>query len=296
MGDPAMRPATCRSRSTWLFRLAWHFHLTRRSRLAWRSRLATLVALATVAPLVWSASATASTGTSTGGRTFRIVMCAPHQHLIVDHRYFVRNEVFGSPGQCLINHNRWANFQVTVSKASTGGPESLAYPDIYYGCLRGLCSPGTTLPARVYALKSPEASWYTRDRASGRWNTAFDVWFSRKPQTAGQHNGTEMMIWLNESDFRIPTYDHGRYVRIEGARWYFDHWRTCQQGTCWNYVRFWRVPSTWHVRHLWLNPFIKTAERAHLINRSWWLEAIAAGYELWRGGQGLTTTWFSTRA
>jgi hypothetical protein len=148
----------------------------------------------------------------------------------------------------------------------------------------------------VSALTAPEASWYNRDRAAGRWNTAFDVWFSRSRQTWGQPNGAELMIWLNEREFQIPTYDEGRYVRIEGTWWYFDHWRPCWDGVCWNYVRFWRLRSTWHVRHLWLNPFIRTVERAGLISRSWWLETIAAGYELWWGGRGLATTWFWARA
>jgi hypothetical protein len=30
--------------------------------------------------------------------------------------------------------------------------------------------------------------------------------------------------------------------------------------------------------------------------RSWWLESIAAGYELWRHGADLATTWFWARA
>jgi hypothetical protein len=68
------------------------------------------------------------------------------------------------------------------------------------------------------------------------------------------------------------------------------------QGTCWNYVRFWRVHPSSHVRRLPLKPFISAAGRDGLIRRSWWLESIAAGYELWRHGAGLTTTWFWARA
>lgn len=250
-----------------------------------------LVALAAVSALAWPVTATAAAG----ARTSRTSMCVRYQHLDVDGRYTVYNDTFGSPAQCLVNRDRWANFQVTVSKASTRGPETQAFPDIYYGCSRGWCSPGSTLPERVSALKSPEASWYNHAQAAGRWNAAFDVWFSRGRQTSGQPNGAELMIWLDAHSYRIPTTDHGRFVRIEGTWWYFDHWHPCRSGACWNYVRFWRSRSTWHVHNLQLAPFIKAAERAGLISRSWWLETISTGYELWRGGQGLATTRFSAR-
>jgi Glycosyl hydrolase family 12 len=263
---------------------------------AWRSRLAARVALAVVLALAWPAAGTAGPAAASNGPSSAISLCTPHQHLDVDARYALYNDVFGSRKQCLVNTNRWANFRVSTSDAASKNQEPQAFPDIFYGCSRGWCSPGTTLPARVSALSHPQANWYSDDRAGGVWDAALDLWFPRTRQTSGQPNGAELMIWLNDRGSAIPTYDHGRYVRIDGASWYFDHWRTCLSGTCWNYVRFWRVHPASHVRGLSLNPFIATAERSGLIERSWWLETISAGYELWRGGRGLATTWFSARA
>jgi hypothetical protein len=261
----------------------------RRSRLAWR------VALAVVLAAAWPAAdatgpATASAGTSS------VSLCTPRQHLNVGAGYALYNDVFGSRKQCLVNRNGWANFRVSASDAASKNSEPVAFPDIFYGCSRGWCSPGSALPARVSALSHPQANWYSDDRADGVWDAALDLWFPRTRQTDGQPNGAELMIWLNERGSEIPTYDHGRYVQIDGASWYFDHWRTCLSGTCWNYVRFWRVHRVSRARGLSLNPFIDTAEHSGLIERSWWLETISAGYELWQGGRGLDTTWFSARA
>jgi Glycosyl hydrolase family 12 len=262
---------------------------------AWRSRLAARVALAVVLALAWPAAGTAGPAAASDGPSSAISLCTPHQHLDVDARYALYNDVFGSRKQCLVNQNRSPNFRVSASGAASKNQEPQAFPDIFYGCSRGWCSPGTTLPTRVSALNHPQASWNSDDRAGGLWDSVFDLWFPRTRQTNGQPNGAELMIWLNDRGYQIPTYDHGRYVHIEGASWYFDHWRTCLAGTCWNYVRFWRVHSTSHVSGLWLKPFITAAERSGLIKQSWWLETISAGYELWKDGHGLATTSFSAR-
>jgi cellulose 1,4-beta-cellobiosidase len=222
-------------------------------------------------------------------------LCRPSQHLNAG-SYTIYNEMLGSREQCLANRNGWSNFRVTASAADSRGPRPLGYPDVYYGCSRRWCSPGTVLPRRVDRLRSPETSWYTTDRAGGQWDASYDLWFTKNRQISGHPNGAELMIWLDERGSSLPTYDGGRFVRTDGASWYMDHWRPCMQGTCWNYVRFWRVHPSTRVRRLRLKPFISVAGRDGLIRRSWWLESIAAGYELWRHGAGLATTWFWARA
>jgi endoglucanase len=258
------------------------------------------LALAVVLALAWPAAgatgpAAASIAASDGASS-TVSLCKTYQHLNVGGRYALYNDTFGSRKQCLVNRNGWSNFRVSASDAASKNQEPQAFPDIFYGCSRGWCSPGSSLPERVSALDHPQASWYSDDGAGGLWDSIFDLWFPKTRQTNGQPNGAELMIWVNDRGYQIPTYDHGQYVRIDGTSWYFDHWRPCLKGTCWNYVRFWRVHRTSHVHRLSLNPFIQTAERSGLIERSWWLETISAGYELWRGGRGLDTTWFSARA
>lgn len=208
-------------------------------------------------------------------------------------RFVVKNDNFGRQRLCLAVDGTWPNFTITRSgvRSRDGNPQ--AYPFTLLGCSWGTCSPGSGLPRRVSALRKPEASWYTRQRAKGKWDAAFDIWFGRHRFTTGQARGAELMIWLNTR--RIGRPSHARVVRLAGTRWYFQHWRACHNGGCWNYLQFRRVRPVTGVKRLKLTPFIHHAQARHLIKRQWWLENIEAGFELWQGGRGLATKWFWAR-
>jgi hypothetical protein len=182
-----------------------------------------------------------------------------HRHV----RFVVRNDNFGGRSECLKNHAMLPNFKVTRSAADAHGPESLAFPDIFIGCNWGICSPDTTLPARVSRVRRAETSWYTRQRASGIWNVAYDIWFNKTPITSGQANGAEIMIWLNAHHFPPPRW--APIVWEDHARYYFVHWRPYRHGVSWNYMQFRRVHPARSVTHLRLEPFMQTAERMGLL-------------------------------
>lgn len=168
-----------------------------------------------------------------------------------------------------------------------------AYPFTGVGCAYDLCSRNTDLPKRVRALPgNANTSWDWRGTTSGEWNASYDLWFDKRNQITGQDNGAELMIWLRT----MPGYPAGTLVHIS-KHWYrFMHWTTCNDGTCWHYIQF-RTQSTVHgVHQLWIGPFIRYAEQRGLISPSWWLTSVHAGYELWSGGRGLSTTWFNVHA
>src|SRR5579859_7314056 len=108
----------------------------------------------------------------------------------------VRNDNYGGQRECLANVDRWANFAVTASAARHAGREPVAFPNIFYGCSWGICSPGTRLPRRLSRLRNPMTSWYTAGRPGGRWDVAYDIWFARRRRTNGQDDGAEIMLWL----------------------------------------------------------------------------------------------------
>jgi hypothetical protein len=210
--------------------------------------------------------------------------------------YFVRNDNFKGTGECVRNFGRHANFQVVSSAADTDGPETQAYPMIGYGCAYGSCTKGTALPRRVSRLYYPELTWYTKQRASGRWNAGFDVWFNRTASFAGQATGTELMIWLGTRNF--PVAAGSPVYRLAGTDWYEIHWRATSHvnpNVHWTLVIFRRVHPTRHVWRLHLKPFINHLRYQGLLKRSWYLESIDGGFEIWRGGAGLGTTTFSVR-
>jgi hypothetical protein len=229
------------------------------------------------------------------------VLCKQYSSRVVTGDYgrpfILRNDWWGSPG-CLLNRDLRANFRV-LAGFRRNGREPVAYPEIFAGCNYGLCSPGSKFPRQVSQLHRPAVSWYTRNDATGRWNTALDIWFGRTSRAQGHPRGAELMIWLTEHGGCCFLPNPHRYW-IDGRDWYLVHWRPCLSvpggRACWNYIQFRAVRKTSHLRWLRLTPFIRIAERHRLISPAWWLWNIEAGNEIWWGGKSLATTSFYARS
>lgn len=220
-------------------------------------------------------------------------LCKSYEHVVVQRRaehYVVRNDNFGHFGECLANRNGSPNFAV-VSSGARGGPvEPVAFPNIFVGCSWGICSPRTHMPVRVSKIKSLLTTWHTKARAKGTWAAGYDIWFDRKPVTSGQSGGAELMIWLSSRGVSKNT---GPVVKVNGHKWRLEHWVTQGHGKKWNYIQFRRVKSTSKVTGLDVKKFIAVARERGLIRANWWLANVEAGFEIWRGGVGLSTTRFA---
>jgi hypothetical protein len=256
---------------------------------------ATIVSGAAIASLAGGAPGLASVshGTTT-------TLCRKLQRMYVHGRhhstFILRNDNFGNDRECLTNRNAWPNFVVSLSRASSTGPESRAYPELMLGCAWGLCTPHTRLPERVSRLTDPESTWYLRGKAPGGWIAGYDLWFAKGDYSSGQDHGAEIMIWL-KTTFPAPR-RHARLVRIHGVRYWLEHWYTRHKGspTYWSYILFRRVKMVSRVRDLKFRPFIARAVRAGLLDRRWWLTSIDSGFEIWHGGKGLATLSYWARA
>jgi Glycosyl hydrolase family 12 len=206
-------------------------------------------------------------------------------------RYIVRNDNFAGRTECLRNSDLGPNFTVARSAANARGPESDAYPDVFYGCSWGLCTHGSVLPAQVTRVREARASSSTDDRAGGRWSTAFDIWFGRhRSGYRAQATGAELMIWLDAHDFPPPP---GPRFTVDHRRWYLYHWVARLGTKQWNYVQVRAVHPTTHVSGLNLLPVIRHVEGMGLIRRDWWMLNVESGFEIWTGGTGLATRSFS---
>ncbi|MGH3393106.1 MAG: GH12 family glycosyl hydrolase domain-containing protein [Streptosporangiaceae bacterium] len=214
-------------------------------------------------------------------------------------RYWVQDDRFGTDDrQCLTltPHGR-AAFTVSVSRADNPGNTAEAFPYIQYGCYWGWCTPGSVLPLRVSALRSATSTWSTREHARGIWNAGYDLWLNSTRLARRHANRAEVMIWLNATTrhYRIRGPAGTRPVTVAGRRFYLTHWRT-GTGTIrggWEYVQYRLAGAPRRVRNLNLRAVLLDAARRHLISRSWYLQGVLAGNEIWRGGQGLATTRFS---
>jgi hypothetical protein len=220
-------------------------------------------------------------------------LCRKYQHVTVRTRsgtaFAVRNDFWGTPGFCLTNSGLRPNFKVTKSGRNTIHGDVMSFPYILRGCSWGVCTPQAKLPARVTALRKPEASWQAQTHASGRWNASLELWFAKHNMRTGQANGAELMIWLKTRDLPKSSL---RVVRIDHTRWYLAHWVARGQGKSWNYIQFRRVRPVKGVNHLKLWPFIKKAEQMRWVRPSDWMLNIEAGFEVWSGGKGLGTKSF----
>ena len=215
-------------------------------------------------------------------------------------RYWVEDDRFGSldAKMCLtvVRHGQPA-FRVSASQARSPGYPVQAYPYIQYGCYWGWCTPGSNLPVRINNIKSATSAWYTREHASGTWNAGYDLWLNSSKLATAHANRAEVMIWLNAtaSHYRIGGPEHTRKVKIRHTWYYLSHWRTGGNVIPggWEYVQFRLVHFSWHTKKMHIGAILDAAVRRHLISKWWYLQGILAGDEIWSGGTGLRTTWFS---
>lgn len=204
-------------------------------------------------------------------------------------RYRVVNNVWGAvTAQCIEVGLETGNFKITQA-AHDNGNNVAAYPAIYFGCHWGACTSHSGLPQRVQHLSSVRTSWSLTVISTGRWNAAYDVWFSPSTQShSGYQDGAELMIWLNWRGGVMPGGRQVATVELAGATWevWYADWD-------WNYIAYRRTTPTTSVANLDLKAFIDDAVARGYIQPDWYLHAVEAGFELWEGGAGLRGAHFS---
>lgn len=260
---------------------------------------AIVVALAAVAAVADTASARSDVATHHRSRYW--TSCKPFFRRTITGpwgSYIVRDDVFKvlptvpRAKVCLRHEKGQPSFTITASDVPKGRLVA-AFPEIFYGCVYGVCSPGTILPAKVSKLPSRlRFSAYTRFPGRRfKFNDALDIWFSHRRITHGQAAGAELMIWLYRRHVRIAP---GYRVRIHHTMWAVEEWRThnLQNGKSWPLIIFIRKKPSDYCHRLYLSKFIKFAEAHRWISPRYWLESIAQGYEIWYGGKGISTRWF----
>jgi hypothetical protein len=225
------------------------------------------------------------------------LLCRRFQHIITkgpgSSRYIVRNDDYGrADRECIRNFRRLPNFRVVRSSARGGHIQPVAYPNIFIGCSGRLCTRGSGFPRRASLVRSLVTSWSVGTHAQGVWGAGLDLWFARRRGLSGQQGGAEIMLWINARGFGANLWP---VVAVGHTHWHLAQWVTTHHGDTWQYVQFRRVGLTSAIRRLDLAPFIEAAEQRGMISPRWWLTGVEAGFEIWRGGVGLSTTRFSAR-
>lgn len=261
-----------------LYRLAWDAEEIRMRRF--------LISAVVLASLACSSSAPARAATST---------CAQFGTVpVAGGTYVFQNNVWNSSEtQCAsvdTTSGAWSITQASFDLATNGAPAS--YPSVYRGCHWGNCTAQNPLPIQVSKLGSARSTWSTTQVAAGAYNVAYDIWTNSSASTSGTPNGSEIMIWLNSRGGVQPAGSKIATVSIAGATW--NVWTTRMGG--WNYIAYQRTAGVTSITDLDLRAFILDSVQRGSTNASWYLIGVEAGFEIWKGGQGLGSTAFSFSA
>ena len=199
--------------------------------------------------------------------------------------YEVQNNIWGSDKpQCVRIFD--TGFEVLdADHEDNGGVAS--YPSIWSGCWHGTCTEGTALPKPLDQLGVITTSWAVQiPDDQEKWNAAYDVWLSPTGNDEGA-DGTELMIWLDHGDV-APIGEKGATVTLGGIEW--EVW-TGTNGAV-KVISYVAAQGLRQVTDLPLNDFLDDAAERGMLEKTWSLACVQAGFEPWTKGAGLATTSF----
>ena len=216
--------------------------------------------------------------------------CGPYDSInVLGGEYRINSNVWGStPGeQCIEASSTSTYFSVTHSTHNSS--DVAAYPFIFKGCHWGYCTQNSGMPLKISEMSTTPITWIIdTNHAGGTWNASYESWFSTTGGTAP--NAAELMIWINYAGGAGPAGSKVATVSIGGADWdvYFVDW-THSAG--WYYIAYKKTIPAERV-DLDLKDFIDDASARGYINTDWYLDNMETGFEIWRGGEGLTSNYF----
>ncbi|MFC1430448.1 cellulose binding domain-containing protein [Streptacidiphilus sp. N1-3] len=229
-----------------------------------------------------------------GAQAADTTTCAPQGTLPVNNGEYTlqANEWNSSLQQCVTSSGgtAWSVSTANFNLGTSGAPAT--YPSLYKGCHWGACTTGSNLPIQISSLGSATSSWSTVQPASGAYDVAYDLWINSAPTTAGQPDGTEIMIWLNSRGGVQPFGSQTGTSSAAGHSW--NVW-TGQQ-TSWKIISYVLQGGGTSFSNLDVKALINDAVSRGSVNPAHYLIDAEAGFEIWQGGQGLATSSFSFNA
>ncbi|MBN2534035.1 MAG: hypothetical protein JXB88_14190 [Spirochaetales bacterium] len=196
-------------------------------------------------------------------------------------QYMLANNVWGADTRQCIRSTGSTGFTVSVSEHNQGSVA--AYPSIWKGCHWGDCTVNSGMPVRVSSAGSATFSYsVSSSRPSGDYNVAAECWLSASSDSSdGYNGGAEIMVVLDYRNMypagsQIGTFN-GHDVYYASVGWNFL-----------TYVKTGRSSASGNMMD-----FINDAVSRGYVDRSWYLHDMEAGFEIMKGGQGLTCNSFS---
>ncbi|MEU8184820.1 cellulose binding domain-containing protein [Micromonospora sp. NPDC049044] len=222
-----------------------------------------------------------------GSASADTLICEQYGSTVIQGRYVVQNNRWGTTAQQCINATS-NGFEITTlngSSPTNGAPT--AYPSVFFGCHYTNCSPGTNLPMQVSQISSATSSISYRYVSGATYNASYDIWLDPSPKRDGV-NQMEIMIWLNRQGSIQPIGSVVGTTNLAGRTW--EVWRGSNGS---NNVISYVAQSAISSLNFSVLDFINDTRNRGAITNSWYLTSIQAGFEPWQGGVGLAVTSFS---
>ncbi|MFJ1585239.1 cellulose binding domain-containing protein [Streptomyces sp. NPDC088197] len=232
--------------------------------------------------------------TATTAHADPVTTCAPQGTLpVAGGEYTLQANEWNSTAQQCVTYSSgtaWSLATADFNLPTNGAPAT--YPSLFKGCHWGACTPNSGMPIQISKLGSAVSSWSTVQPASGAYDVAYDLWINSTPTTAGQPDGTEIMIWLNSRGGVQPFGGKSGTSAAAGHNW--DVWTGRQ--TSWKIISYVLQGGGTSVSNLDVKALIDDAVGRGSVDPAHYLIDAEAGFEVWQGGQSLATTGFSFSA
>jgi hypothetical protein len=224
-------------------------------------------------------------------------LCGNQHRPVADDAYLIQNDEWNSAApECISYSTTAAEFSVestSIANPANGAPGG--YPSVSYGCFYSYCTRRSGLPRQVASLApgAVTSDWSTTQPTTGSYDVTYDIWFDTVPYVSGAPNGAEMMIWLGHRGGVRPLGTPQASAKIDGGTYLV--WYGFGSSAAVPTITYEAVTPAKKVWGLDITDFIADAVTRTYLDPEDYLTSIQSGFELWQGGQGLSTDGFSVR-
>ena len=200
----------------------------------------------------------------------------------------VQNNAWGNTaGQCVAPHD--GGFTITKAEgdlAFGGAPKS--YPSIFVGEHYGERSSTASLPVKVSEIGTARTSANIM-KAPGAWNAAWDIWVNSSPDSPGENDDTEVMVWASQQGGPTPIGTKVDTIIVENRP--YDVWKGA--GPTGTDVLSYVDVETTTTPDVPLGPFLEDSIARGATSADSYLTSVQFGFEPWKGGAGLAVDNFT---